>query len=173
MTFRFRALVGALFWATATFAYHFCGGFNSRLSLASSAMQSRTALFIQPLPLLGSRSSGSVFFNDNRYFNNQRSILAMFSNDQQDQPQTSSSPSQPIGPDNMSEYNNMPPPPPSTPQANGVSNSRMVPSSSSSKLEQFAKLRMLESRLKKLQEDQMGKEENYQQRIRNVMEEME
>ena len=48
-----------------------------------------------------------------------------------------------------------------------------MPSAERAKLEQFAKLRMLESRLKKLQEELMGKEQNYQQRIRNVMEEME
>ena len=42
-----------------------------------------------------------------------------------------------------------------------------------SKMEQFQKLKQLESRLKKLQEDQMKKEENYQERIRSVMVEME
>lgn len=42
-----------------------------------------------------------------------------------------------------------------------------------SKMEQFQKLKQLEARLKKLQEDQMQKEQNYQERIRVVMEEME
>ena len=42
-----------------------------------------------------------------------------------------------------------------------------------SKLEQFAKLKSLEQRLETLQEEQVGKEESYQERIRTVMEEME
>lgn len=45
-------------------------------------------------------------------------------------------------------------------------------SAGSSKVEQFSKLKTLETRLKKLQEEQVGKEENYQQRIQTVMGEM-
>jgi len=61
----------------------------------------------------------------------------------------------------------------SIPVLDSSSSSSSSSSDQQSKMDQFAKLRMLESRLMKLQEDQMNKETNYQERIRKVMSEME